>query len=70
MNNSSLLTADRMTHSKVVVVGLLCAILVAGIGIAAHLSEGISGGQLQAAGPVIKASKPLTAATSEGRTIR
>ena len=30
MNNSSMLTADRMTHLKIVVVSLVCATIVAG----------------------------------------
>ncbi len=33
MNNFSLLTADRVTHLKIVVVSLICATLVAGIGV-------------------------------------
>jgi hypothetical protein len=33
--------ADRGTHLKIVVIGLLCAILVAVIGIFAHLTSNI-----------------------------
>ena len=40
MNNSSLFTADRMTHLKIVVVALVCATLVAGVGIAARVTDG------------------------------
>ena len=39
MNNSSMFTADRMTHLKIVVVSLVCATLVAGIGIAARVTD-------------------------------
>ena len=67
MNNFSLLTADRMTHLKIVVVSLICATLVAGIGVAARLTDG-SGGGLEAT--VLKARAPMTAATSEDRTVR
>jgi hypothetical protein len=68
MNNFSMLTADRMTHLKVVAVALVCATLVAGLGVAARVTEGASEGRLEAI--VIKAGKPVTASTSEPRTIR
>jgi ABC-type proline/glycine betaine transport system permease subunit len=70
MNNFSMLTADRMTHLKVVAVALVCATLVAGIGVAARVTDGsaTADGRLEAT--VIKAGKPLTASTSEPRTIR
>ena len=69
MNNSSLFTADRMTHLKIVVMALVCATLVAGVGIAARVTDGTTG-RLEATGPVIKAPKPLTASTSEDRIVR
>jgi hypothetical protein len=67
MNNSSLLTADRTTHLKIVLVSLICATVIAAIGIANRMSD--------AAGPrvesvVIKVGAPVTAAAEEGRTIR
>ena len=68
MNNSSLLTADRMTHLKIVVVSLVCATLIAGIGIASRVTEGAADGRIETT--VVKAAKPLTAATTEDRTIR
>jgi hypothetical protein len=68
MNNSSLLTADRMTHLKIVVVSLVCATLIAGIGIAGRVTESSADGRIEAT--VIKAAKPVTAATAEDRTIR
>ena len=40
MNNSSMFTADRTTHLKIVVVSLVCAILVAGVGIASRATIG------------------------------
>ena len=39
MNNLSLLTADRATHIRIVVVSMICATLIAGIGIAGRISE-------------------------------
>src|SRR5262249_3240948 len=40
MNNFSMFTADRMTHLKVVAVALVCATLVAGLGVAARVADG------------------------------
>ena len=66
MNNSSMFTADRMTHLKIVVVSLVCATLVAGIGIAARVTDGtMTTGRLQAT--VIKAAVPVTAAATDGQ---
>jgi hypothetical protein len=70
MNNSSLFTADRMTHLKIVVVSLLCATLVAGIGVAARVSTGSASSASRLEATVVKAGKPITAATSENRTVR
>jgi ABC-type proline/glycine betaine transport system permease subunit len=67
MNNSSMLTADRGTHVKIVVVSLICATIVAGIGIAARVS--VPNGRMEAT--VITVGKqPVTAATSDGTSIR
>ena len=61
MNNTSMLTADRSTHLKIVVVSLICATLVAGIGVAARVSDTASSGRMEAT--VIKAGAPVTAST-------
>jgi hypothetical protein len=70
MNNSSLLTADRMTHLKIVVVALVSATLVASIGVAARINDGAAtaNGRLEAT--VIKAGKPVTASTGADRMVR
>jgi len=69
MNNSSMFTADRMTHLKIVVMSLICATMVAGIGVAARVSDNIpASGRLEAT--VIKATAPVTAATTDGSTVR
>jgi hypothetical protein len=68
MNNFSMLGADRITHLKVVAMALVCATLVAGIGVAARVTDGASDGRVEVT--VVKASKPMTASTSEDRTIR
>jgi ABC-type proline/glycine betaine transport system permease subunit len=67
MNNFSLFTADRATHLKIVVVSLLCALIVAGIGIAARV-DSESASRMEAA--VVKAGKPVTATAGQDRTIR
>jgi hypothetical protein len=65
VNNSSMLTADRGTHLKIVAVSLVCATIVAGIGIAARA---LPNGRVEAT--VITVGKPVTAATSDGTSIR
>jgi len=37
--NHSMYGADRRTHLKIVVVGLLCATLVAAVGVFAHVGD-------------------------------
>jgi hypothetical protein len=56
-----------MTHLKIVVVSLVCATLVAGIGVAARVTDGTTDG-MQAT--VYKVGQPVTAASSESRTVR
>ena len=71
MTNASLLTADRMTHLKIVVVSLVCATLVAGLGVAAHVNDGTTGTAGRMEATVVKATKSATvAASNEQRTIR
>ena len=67
MNNSSMFTADRATHLKIVVVSLLCATIVAGIGIAARVTDA-SATRIEAT--VIKAGKPVTASNDASTSIR
>lgn len=67
MKNSSLLTADRVTHLKIVVLSLVCATLIAGAGIAGRVAENASDARPTT---VIKAGKPVTAETAANRTIR
>ena len=72
MNNSSLTSADGATHLKVVVVSLVAAILVVGVGILAkpNFSDGgITASRVEASGPVIRAGKPIATAADQ-RIIR
>ena len=63
--NHSMKGADRTTHLKIVVVGLFCAIIVAGVGIFAHVSSSIDLGTE----PLVKAGQP-TALSGSIPTIR
>jgi hypothetical protein len=62
--NHSIYSADRRTHLKIVVVGLLCAILFAAIGTFAHVSDIDLG-----ASQLVKAGQP-TAVTGQLPDIR
>ena len=62
--NHSLYGADRGTHLKIVVIGLLCATIVAIVGIFAHVSDLDLG-----TAPLVKAGQP-TAVTGRVQTIR
>jgi len=54
--NHSMYSADRATHLKIVVIGLLCATVVAVVGIFANLGSGINLGT----DVVVKAGQPTT----------
>jgi hypothetical protein len=62
--NHSIYSADRATHLKIVVVGVLCAVLVAAIGTFAHISD-VDLGTTQ----LVKAGQP-TAVTGRLPDIR
>lgn len=72
MNNFSLTSADSATHMKVVVVSLLAAILVVGVGILAkpNFTDGTAtASKLEASGPVVRAGMP-TATAADERIVR
>jgi len=68
--NWSIYTADRITHLKIVVVGLCAALLIAVVGISAReLNLGTD--IMTAQGPmVIKAGAPVIFTDRNGPTIR
>ena len=70
MNNTSLYTADRTTHLKIVVVSLVAATLIAGFGIAVRdLNLGTD--ILTAQGPsVYKPGNATVFTTRDGSTVR
>jgi len=57
-------SADRATHLKIVVIGLLCATVVAIVGIFAHVSDVDLG-----TAALVKAGQPTTL-SGQGPTIR
>jgi hypothetical protein len=59
--NHSMYSADLRTHLKIVVVGLLCATLVAAVGIFAHVSDVDVGATPFKAGQVTAVSGHLPA---------
>jgi hypothetical protein len=62
--NHSMYSADRTTHLKIVVVGLVCATLVAVIGITAHVSDVDLGTAV-----LVKAGQPVVV-TGDAPTVR
>ena len=64
MNNSSLVTADRATHLKIVVVALLASLTVMVVGIAARPQADVGGPRAVKAGP------SMLATGDESTTIR
>ncbi len=58
--NHSLLTADRATHLKIVVVAVIAAIIVVSIGISAHVTRVETAAGARSNGPVLRAGKLKT----------
>jgi len=54
--NHSMYSADRATHLKIVVIGLLCATIVAAVGIFARVGSDIDLGTAA----LVKAGQPTT----------
>jgi len=70
--NHSLHSADRATHLKIVVVALIAATMVAGIGVAARVTGQSTGDGVQRieASVPVKAGGPITVSSSGARAIR
>jgi hypothetical protein len=54
--NHSMYSADRGTHLKIVIIGLLCATAVAAVGIFAHVTSDMDLGTAA----LVKAGQPTT----------
>ena len=70
VNNSSIFTADKSTHLKIVVISLIASIAVIVVGIAARTTPADSIGRIQTAGPAVKAGKPTAITRSDITTLR
>src|SRR6478736_178000 len=69
MNNSSLLTADRATHLKIVLVSLICATVIAGMAIASRMrATGRSIGGTRSGAYLHTATKPASATRASAIT--
>jgi hypothetical protein len=67
--NHSLLTADRTTHLKIVVVALVAAVVVVAVGVTARITEtGTATARMDA--PVMKAGKPSIVTSRDDAAIR
>lgn len=66
----SFYSADRMTHLKIVVVALVAAIGVAGVGISVRLSGDGLTQTARVTGPAIKANKAVVLTSSDQSAIR
>ena len=71
MNNSSIATADRLTHLKIVAVSLVAAIVVVIVGITARptIGDGVSA-RLKAEAPILQAGKTVTLTRSDASAVR
>ena len=71
MNNSTIFTADRITHVKIVAISLVASIAVLMVGIAARSTTATdTSARIQTAGPAVKAGKPMAVTHSTTSAIR
>jgi len=71
MNNSTIFTADRNTHVKIVAIALVASISILAVGIAARTTTAAdSTARIQTAGPALKAGKPVAFSHSDTTAIR
>ena len=71
MNNSTIFTADRTTHVKIVVISLVASIAVLMVGIAArNATTADTTAPNQVAGPAVKSGKPVAISHSDTTAVR
>ena len=68
--NHSFYSADRTTHLKIVVLALLAATTVAGIGITARVNSGDNYAAQVDRAQIVKAGKPVLVTTSGQTQVR
>ncbi len=71
MNNSTIFAADRNTHVKIVAISLVASIAVLLVGMTArNTTAADSTARIHAAGPAIKAGKPIAVSHIDATVIR
>lgn len=70
MNDTTLHTADRQTHVKIVAVSLVAAFVVVCVGMAARPTAPDMSTQLEARAPVLKAGQPVIWSGNDTTAIR
>jgi len=70
MNNTSMRTADRLTHLKIVGVSMVAAFAVISVGLAANRTAPDMATKLETRAPVLKAGKPVIWSINEGTLVR
>ena len=71
MNNSTIFAADRNTHLKILGVAVVASIAVLLVGMTARSTTvGDTTARIQAAGPPVKAGKPIAVSHVETTAIR
>lgn len=71
MNNTTLRTADRVTHLKIVVVSLVASIAVIAVGLLARTEPGdVATARIQTNAPVVKAGGPVVVTRSDATAVR
>jgi hypothetical protein len=70
MNNCNLTGADRLTHIKIVVVSLVAATIVVGVGIAARTTAPNSAKRIETSAAMFKTGTPAIWGVSDGVSAR
>ncbi len=69
MSNSTIVGADRTTHVKIVAISLAASVAVLLVGMTARNTT-VADTRIQAAGPAVKAGKPVAVSHSDTIIIR
>jgi hypothetical protein len=70
MNNATIPAADRATHAKIVTLSLAASVAVGLVGMMAHGPAIDTNAHVQAAGPAVKAGRPVVVSHSDMTAIR
>jgi hypothetical protein len=70
MDNSTIPAADRTTHAKIVAISLAASVAVGLVGMMARSPAVDANAHVQAAGPAVKAGRPVAVSHSDMTVIR